>query len=316
MISAVEPGTEAPPGTELRNHSTQSVVAIQGWPSILFGLPFLAAGILIALVPTGLLGDQSEAMHVAPWVVSVCGALFALAGVFVIGNGAAGLRLQLRTARFRAKFPNEPWAWDHRWRIEGMRATSGRSIASAIMFAAFWWLLLVPFNYLMASGKVPLPVTLVLILFDAIGVFIVGNVIYQVLRRLKYGPGELRFARFPFTLGDTLDVTLPRRGALAALTELTATLRCVQERYEIRRSGDDRQHVVACYEVHAQTQTMHASPGADFRMEFALPAEGLATRLSDRPARYWELELRADTPGIDYAATFLVPVYERARHQA
>ena len=37
----------------------------------------------------------------------------------------------------------------------------------------------------------------------------------------------------------------------------------------------------------------------------------LRSRLSDNPPTYWELEIHAKTPGVDYKASFLVPVYAK-----
>jgi hypothetical protein len=46
------------------------------------------------------------------------------------------------------------------------------------------------------------------------------------------------------------------------------------------------------------------------RIECALPDDpALTTALSEHPARYWELELRAETEGIDFVAAFLLPIY-------
>jgi hypothetical protein len=50
-------------------------------------------------------------------------------------------------------------------------------------------------------------------------------------------------------------------------------------------------------------------------LHFALPeakteSGSLATRLSERPATYWKLDVTASVPGVDYAADFLIPVYE------
>lgn len=297
---------------ELRNHPTRSAVAIQGWPSVLFGMPFLAAGLCVVGASVGLFGDQSAKMHAPAWVVGVCGALFALAGVFMISNGALGLRLRRRTARFRARFGAEPWAWDHPWTPSGARDSAARSIATGLLFALFWWGLLVPFNQLaFVQRVVPFPFTLVVGLFDTIGLAIVGHVIYLALRRAKYGASELRFTRFPYHLGEPLEAALVRRGALATIPALDVTLRCVQERYEIRHSGRNKSHVVVCYELWSERLTIREVPGADFHLRFSPPDTAPPTRLSERPARYWEIEVSAETPGIDYRARFLVPIYER-----
>ena len=42
---------------------------------------------------------------------------------------------------------------------------------------------------------------------------------------------------------------------------------------------------------------------------FPVPRCDHGTRLSDRPPRYWELEVAANTPGLDLQARFLLPVY-------
>jgi hypothetical protein len=53
--------------------------------------------------------------------------------------------------------------------------------------------------------------------------------------------------------------------------------------------------------------------GGDLPVSFKLPEGEFGTRLSEAPARYWELEVKADTPGLDFGALFLLPVYERPR---
>ena len=40
-----------------------------------------------------------------------------------------------------------------------------------------------------------------------------------------------------------------------------------------------------------------------------VPPDAPGTSLVMRPPRYWELEVNAAMPGVDYRAVFLVPVY-------
>ena len=44
---------------------------------------------------------------------------------------------------------------------------------------------------------------------------------------------------------------------------------------------------------------------------YVLPSGDYGTGLSNEAASYWEVEMRGEAPGIDLAATFLVPVYAR-----
>ena len=61
----------------------------------------------------------------------------------------------------------------------------------------------------------------------------------------------------------------------------------------------------------------HRRGDAGVPVTFLLPpSKDLSTSLSERPPRYWELKVEADTPGVDYEATFLVPVYAKDPVQA
>ena len=144
-------------------------------------------------------------------------------------------------------------------------------------------------------------------------------VAYRSVRPLaqlvRYGSGGLRYGRFPFFLGETLDVSFERTGRMGELRELTATLRCVEERYEMRGRGEDRSPVVVGYEAHRETKHVRVPAGAQkalgVGLSFALPGDAPPTLLGERPPVYWELEVRAEAPGVDYGAAFLVPVYAR-----
>jgi hypothetical protein len=39
--------------------------------------------------------------------------------------------------------------------------------------------------------------------------------------------------------------------------------------------------------------------------------DDLNSGLSERPAKFWELEVEAKTPGVDYHERFLLPVYAK-----
>jgi hypothetical protein len=109
MTTALE-GIAPAPRKELKNHSTRRVVAIQGWASVLFGLPFLTAGVFIALLPTSVLGVQSDNMHAPPWVISAEGLATRLSerpaplGARArAGNAGDRLRGDVPAARLRAR---------------------------------------------------------------------------------------------------------------------------------------------------------------------------------------------------------------------
>ena len=96
------------------------------------------------------------------------------------------------------------------------------------------------------------------------------------------------------------------------------TLRFIEERLESvdpRRSG----HFgggprVVCDQLYAdvrvvEVQSRDAWDSAEVPVSFPLPTGDLTTRLRDEHPRYWEIEAKASSRGIDLLATFLVPVY-------
>jgi hypothetical protein len=136
-----------------------------------------------------------------------------------------------------------------------------------------------------------------------------------VLRRARSGALELRFARFPFLLGEPLEVELVRERGAPPLGQLTVTLSCLEERTEEVVVGDASTGS-AVRQVVAWRESRLVSPpgGPRIPVRFDLPAPGGAVAgsvLTRHPHRRWELHLAAVRPGLDLDATFLVPVYQR-----
>ena len=69
------------------------------------------------------------------------------------------------------------------------------------------------------------------------------------------------------------------------------------------------------YELYSVTEELDAGAlreGQPLRIAFPLPKQpGLGTCLGENPPRYWELTVESETSGVDYHATFLVPIYAR-----
>ena len=89
---------------------------------------------------------------------------------------------------------------------------------------------------------------------------------------------------------------------------MTATPRCVHERYEVRGNSSR----IVCYELYSDVRQLEgAGATAPLRVFFKLPVGAHGTALSERPPRCWELSIEAASHGVDYRGTFLVPVYAR-----
>jgi len=138
-----------------------------------------------------------------------------------------------------------------------------------------------------------------------------------VIRGLKYGRVFLQYEQFPMLLGRRASVRLllDRRVEAASVN---CTVRLIEETVEVSYQGrgrNSRQYV--CDQLYEEKLTAALAPGMDgrqtARVEFQLPEGDYATRLSGDEPRYWLFEAEASTPGIDFHARFLLPVYAPAR---
>ena len=308
---AYEPTSDAVHGTPLPGHIDRSGSTVHGSRSIGFGSAFAIVGATIVILTW--IDRLAMSQGVPEWLGPLMGALFAIAGVSFVVHGVAGIRVQRRVQRLRSTHVREPWVWDHPWDDHGSRDDSGRRIGRAIWFTGFLALFLIPFNWVgFFSPDRPIIFALVALLMDAMLIASGWWVVYLIGRRAKYGPTMLRFRRFPFRTGGEVELHMARPRHLAGIDSPVAVLRCVQERYEMHGSGRNRSMRVVAYELWSERRAAEFRWG-EYVWRFAVPEGIPGTALSERPPRYWEFELAVEVPGVDYAGTFLVPVYTRAR---
>jgi hypothetical protein len=288
---------------------------VQGADSVKVGLLALAVALVsgvvfpIALRRTGR-SDGIEVLYLG------FGALMGLASLSFLLHGGRGLREEARRRRVRAARPDEPWLADHPWRPDRApddgAAEVGRWLWTAGFLAAFLAVLAVP--VLVAwPGEGRLPAG---ILLGVLGLSVpaaAGRGLYLLARRARHGRSELRFLGFPFFLGDALEAELVRPRGGPSLGRVEATLRCVQERYVRAGVTSRKQTLLDLRVLHEQKAVVEAA-GDRLRLplRFRLPDDGaLATALAENPPRYWEIAVASAVPGVDFGATFLVPVYAR-----
>lgn len=305
-----------------------SMAAFSAAGSLLFGTPFLLMGLFVLGVGLGVVPVESSGGDAPMAVIAGIGGLFALVGAaFWVSAGKRFYR-QARWNAVRRSRPFEPWAWDHAWDPAGARhgATVGlfRGLVACVGATAFaapfhWW----AFH----SGEGVVPVMAVAAFLDLLALLCLGGLVYALGRGLKYGGSFLRYRVFPFFLGERLDADLEGLDRLSGFQRLTVSLRCVEDR--VTRQGKSTQ--VDAVAVHEETRELspdelplgrgggagvfklvRLAPRAEgLPVSFQLPSGDLETVLSASPARRWEVVVRAETPGIDYEAVFLVPVYRR-----
>ena len=299
----------------LANHPAQSVTTIDGWKSVLFGLPFLLAGIAIECAALNMLPGRKNAPD---WLIGLIGAFFFSGGAFLVVHGLRGAARKAEYERESGARPGELWLADHHWHREGAAFSAFGSMLQRLMAALVWNVFLVPFFWVGLNqrglGRMFLVVASI---FALIGIVFWARWIHMLADFFRYGGSFLSYDEFPYFLGQKLRVRLRASRHVASMNQLALTLRCVQEKYVTTGSGNERRSQVVCYELYkdvvtlAQTQLASAYAGCDMPVEFRLPEDQPPTTLVQTPPTYWEIEARGKAGGVEYEAYFLVPVYRR-----
>jgi hypothetical protein len=223
--------------------------------------------------------------------------------------------------------PAEPWLWDHKWDPAGAVHSAGKATFAGFVGLIFFTLFLSPFNwFIFAEGA--WPALIVVGIFDLILVVAWGFWVYQLLQGLKFGDSRLAYLRFPYFLGESLDASLLDTDRLRGMTKLTVTLRCIEE-VQSTQNQKTQTHTFSIYEDQTEFDpagiyfgtggaagilkiARKSDPLARLELKFDLPQADLGTRLfGPQSGRYWEIEVLAAMPGVDYEVRFLLPVYSR-----
>jgi len=317
MAATASPARERVP---LKNRQPISRTTIHGWPSVIFGLPFAGIGAFFFLMGLGKVEVDPAKVHAPLWIISVFGLMFLLAGLSFIWHGMDGLRRKTRIKNAKTTRAASPWLWDYEWQALGISDNKLKKVLHGFIMLVVVGTFLAPFHWwAFVSDEGHLMVKLMVIFFDL--VFGLGGGYYflnNLALYLKYGNSRLRFANFPFYLGDKLSVILV--GLPSEINQLQLDLRFVEEKYETRQRGNKKESRVVCYQLFHEARTLkgrEVAPSSKLSLEWDLPDEPeFTSNLSQRPARFWELEVKADTPGVDYHSQFLLPVYSKSRPRA
>jgi len=295
----------------LLNHPTQSAAPIDGWKSALFGVPFMAVGVVVSFAAFNGIHAHKNAPD---WVIGVFAGAFLFGGLFFFIHGIRGIVRKAAWKRAAARLPGEPWLYDFRWHREGVAFSAFDEMLRRLIGALAWNAFLAPFAWVGVTHSWPF--LAVAILFGLAGIYFWYRWWTMLVDLVRYGNSYLSYQGFPYSLGSTLHAQLRTPRHVEKIDELKFTLRCVQEKYVTTAGPDNRsQTQVVCFELYSQVATInHARlsslAGGSIPVEFRVPADQPSTNLAATPPIYWEIEANGKARGADYQAYFLVPVYK------
>jgi hypothetical protein len=311
---------EHPSAQVLLNHRAQSSTTINGWPAVVFGVPFMGVGAFIGWMmlhatPATHPAHHAAAKNAPEWLGPAFAGMFFLAGAFVFVHGIRGVIRKAIWRRESAERPNEPWLTDHHWRREGIAFSAFDDMFKRLFAALLWTAFLVPFGWVGWTQRGAWPFLVAVGIFGLLGLIFWVRWAQMLFDFLRYGNSFLTYDQFPYSLGGTFNARLRVPHHVSALDELTLTLRCVQEKYVTTGTGQNRTSSVVCYELYGESITLgrdrlNGLVVGEVPVEFKVPSDQPATTLISTPPTYWELEAKGKARGAGYEAVFLVPVYK------
>ena len=283
------------------------------WGAFAFSSVFVVAGTLILLVGTRLIPVDPKGLRAPWWVLTVFGTVLALAGSLVWGKAWKQFAATQRRREIARQHSAEPALVDYGWDPRGFAAPRWKPAATALGGALFMTLFLSIFNWWAFFAEGAWQVKAIVILFDLILLAVWGEAGIRWGRALKFGGSRVEFAHFPYRLTEPVVIHWQPATGIVQIRQGTFTLRCVEEWFEQRDNDKDRSRQMVHEEIWSgtwhQDQERALEPGKRVELRFDLPAAAPPTCLSAAKPIFWELAVKLDLPGLDFAETYLVPIY-------
>lgn len=246
------------------------------------------------------------------------GLVFAGAGGGIIAGGLVGAARQRRRDRRAAEHPDRPWHHEGAWSDFRAPAEAGPGTIIGMWLAgAFMGLFISIFVVVLAGDpNAPFFAKAIIAFFALIPFGLLGGALYMTLRYLKYGRPVLHLTTVPVPLGGALEGAIEVRAAIDAREGVKLTLKCTQT--TVTGSGKNRStHTVSLHEESVvvpehEVRSVRSGLGAAtlVPVRFAtVPADRPARSTEGNPTYAWKLEAHCETPGVDFGATFDLPVF-------
>jgi len=280
----------------------------------LFMLPFAGAGLNLLLLGIRAL-QRHEANAFAPLLAGV---LFTTLSVSIFAGVLVATRNAARAAALLAAAPDQPWLWRPEW--SARRIPDRRSAAPVVLWvvSVFWNAVTIPVGFILVRQfqEEPNPILLVFLLFPLAGALLIIGAIYTTLRRLKFGRSICTIDRVPIVPGGSFQGEIEMRGDAVPEGGYRLLLICVH-RVTTGSGKNQSTRETPLWQtesrVTAATAMRLATGGVRVPFSLTIPADARATDLlKSRDQIVWRLDASAEMPGIDFAASFELPIFTPA----
>jgi hypothetical protein len=188
----------------------------------------------------------------------------------------------------------------------------------AWIFALFWSAISVPVAVVvvksaMSGGE---RMGLIALIFPVAGIGLTIWAVIVTIRQRKFGSSTLDLSTAPAAAGTGLSGMVRAGPALLPAREVTVRLSCINR--VVTGSGKNRSTSErVLWQDDCSVPTQRDGRGIFLAVSIDIPPDARPTDDSNRDNRIlWRLEAMADLPGVDYHATFEIPVVHTAASDA
>lgn len=279
----------------------------------LFGAVFIFIGMGVIALGAYEIVDR-EPPDPGAFLTTVFGGMFGLAGLALV---RAGRRIARKAEADRARREanrDKPWAQREDWARGVVRCSSRNEMFLAWGFTLFWNLVSSPLPFAIWKEVTEKENKLALIglLFPIVGVCAGFWAIRATLRYWKFGVTELHLRAVPARPGGYLAGVIHVKTRMEPSDGYHVQLTCIHRTVTGSGRNQTTRNRIVWQEEHVVDRELQ---GGDFMstrapISVALPADAKETTTDDpRDRILWLLEVSADVFGVDYKASFEVPVF-------
>ncbi len=280
---------------------------------IAFCLPFIAVGLFsgVKVMQALAAGDLRTAGFMAIFALT-----FGTAGFGLVAMGVAGQKQAALSAQLQAEHPAEPWFWRPGWGTGWIDDSARVGNRLFLGFAFLWTLIALPTGYVGVKEALrDNRLALIALIFPIVSVGLVANAIRNSIRARKYGTSRLQLATKPGVIGHGLSGTVHVSAVFPPSEGFDVTFSC----WRIVRSGTGKSRSTTETILWQEQERVPARRGSGAPGEgivtllpvaFRIPADAIDSDERNPDNRVvWRLQVAASVPGVDYGATFEVPVF-------
>ncbi len=233
--------------------------------------------------------------------------LFGGIGFGIMAFTVVGGRSIKKEEKFKKENPDREWQAVKKWQSNRLECNNKGMMWFTVFFATFWCLVSSPIIFIVPEEVIDKQnyAALLGLIFPLVGIGLAIWAVRSITRWRKFGRSVFIMEPFPAHPGGIVSGTLELQTPLQT-DELTVTLSCIRK----VTTGSGKNRSTREHFLWQDDQTITIAPGQK-RYEFGFRINSDA-RLSDdsnsSDVLLWRIDCSARVPGVDFGASFEVPV--------